>query len=165
MFRFDEGLKVYLHREAIDFRVGLNGLAILVEQALGLDPFAEAVYVFRNRRRDRVKILGWQRNGFWLLMKRLEEDRFIWPDVATVPTLTVEQLHWLLDGIDLAVVQKHPRATSFATSCPSPSASARTTATRLWRSAPRSASRCTSSPSRCACCSTTASSTLAPAVT
>ena len=48
MFRFDEGLKVYLHREAIDFRVGLNGLAILVEQALGLDPFAEAVYVFRE---------------------------------------------------------------------------------------------------------------------
>jgi hypothetical protein len=109
VFRFDEGLKVYLHREAIDFRVGLNGLAILVEQSLGLDPFAEAVYVFRNQRRDRVKILGWQRNGLWLLMKRLEEDRFIWPDFATVPTLTVEQLHWLLDGIDLAVVQKHPR--------------------------------------------------------
>ncbi|KWT65355.1 MULTISPECIES: IS66 family insertion sequence element accessory protein TnpB [unclassified Variovorax] len=102
-------MKVYLHREAIDFRVGLNGLAILVEQALGLDPFAEALYVFRNRRRDRVKILGWQRNGFWMLMKRLEQDRFIWPDVATVPTLTVEQLHWLLDGIDLAVVHKHPR--------------------------------------------------------
>lgn len=93
MFRFGEGLKVYLHREAIDFRVGLNGLAILVEQALGLDPFAEALYVFRNRRRDRVKILGCQRNGFWMLMKRLEQDRFIWPDVATVPTLTVEQLH------------------------------------------------------------------------
>jgi transposase len=71
MFRFDEGLKVYLHREAIDFRVGLNGLAVMVEQALGLDPFAEAVYVFSNRRRDRVKILGWQRNGFWMLMNQL----------------------------------------------------------------------------------------------
>ena len=58
MFRFDEDLTVYLQREAIDFRVGLNGLAILVEQALGLDPFAKAVYVFRNRRRDRVKILS-----------------------------------------------------------------------------------------------------------
>ena len=68
----------------------------------------QAVYVFRNRRRDRVKILGWERNGFWLLMKRLEQDRFIWPDAEAVPTLTVEQLHWLLDGIDLAVVQKHP---------------------------------------------------------
>ena len=63
MFRFDEDLTVYLHREAIDFRVGLNGLAVLVEQALGLDPFAKAVYVFRNRRRDRVKILAWDRNG------------------------------------------------------------------------------------------------------
>jgi transposase len=108
VFRFDEGLKVYLHREAIDFRAGLNGLAILVEQALGLDPFAQAVYVFRNKRCDRVKILGWQRNGFWMMMKRLEADRFAWPDIATVPTVTVEQLHWLLDGIDLAVIQRHP---------------------------------------------------------
>jgi transposase len=108
VFRFSEDLKVYLHREAIDFRVGLNGLAILVEQALGLDPFAKAVYVFRNRRCDRVKILAWDRNGFWLLMKRLEQDRFIWPDATTVPKLTVEELHWLLDGIDLAVVRKHP---------------------------------------------------------
>lgn len=109
MFRFDPDLKVYLHRQAIDFRIGLNGLAILVEQALGLNPFELAVFVFRNKRRDRVKILGWQRNGFWLLMKRLEQDRFIWPDAVTVPSLTVEQLHWLLDGIDLAVVQKHPQ--------------------------------------------------------
>lgn len=109
MFRFEPDLKVYLHREAIDFRVGLNGLSVLVEQALGMNPFEQALFVFRNKRRDRVKILGWQRNGFWLLMKRLEQDRFIWPDAAAVPTLTVEQLHWLLDGIDLAVVHKHPQ--------------------------------------------------------
>ena len=108
MFRFDERLKVYLHRPPIDFRLSINGLAVLVEQALGQDPFAAAVYVFSNRRRNRVKILGWDRNGFWLLLKRLEQDRFIWPDEATVPTLTVEQLHWLLDGIDLTVVKKHP---------------------------------------------------------
>lgn len=109
MFRFDPELKVYLHREAIDFRVGLNGLAVLVEQVLGVNPFEQALFVFRNKRRDRVKILGWQRNGFWLLMKRLEQDRFTWPDAVAVPTLTVEQLHWLLDGIDLAVVHKHPQ--------------------------------------------------------
>lgn len=109
MFRFDPELKVYLHRDAIDFRVGLNGLAVLVEQVLGMNPFEQALFVFRNKRRDRVKILGWQRNGFWLLMKRLEQDRFIWPDAVAVPTLTVEQLHWLLDGIDLAVVHKHPQ--------------------------------------------------------
>ena len=108
MFRLDDTLTVYLHRPAVDFRMSINGLAILVEQALGMNPFAAAVFVFSNRQRNRVKILGWDRNGFWLLMKRLEQDRFIWPDEAVVPTLTVEQLHWLLDGIDLAVTQRHP---------------------------------------------------------
>ena len=109
MFQFDKSLTVYLHRPAIDLRTGINGLAVLVEQALGLNPFAAALYVFSNRRRNRVKILGWDRNGFWLLLKRLEQDRFIWPEQAAVPTLTVEQLHWLLDGIDLAVTQRHPQ--------------------------------------------------------
>ena len=109
MFRLDETLKVYLHREPIDFRLNINGLALLVEQALGLDPFAACVYVFSNRRRNRVKILGWEGNGFWLLMKRLEKDRFIWPGVESVATLTVEQLHWLLEGIDIGVVQRHPK--------------------------------------------------------
>jgi transposase len=109
MFQLDKSLTVYLHRPAIDCRCGINALAILVEQSLGLNPFAGAVYVFSNRRRNRVKILGWDRNGFWLLLKRLEQDRFIWPEPAAVPTLTVEQLHWLLDGIDLAVAQRHPQ--------------------------------------------------------
>ena len=109
MFRLDEGLKVYLHREPIDFRLNINGLALMVEKALGFDPFGACVYVFGNRRRNRVKILGWDRNGFWLLLKRLEQDRFIWPSEQDVPTLTVEQLHWLLEGIDIAVVQRHPR--------------------------------------------------------
>jgi transposase len=75
MFRLDDGLKVYLHREAVDFRKNINGLVTLVEQSLGLDPFARAVYVFRNRRADRIKLLGWDRNGFWLLLKRLEDGR------------------------------------------------------------------------------------------
>ena len=87
----------------------LDEISLLVEKALGLDPFAPCAYVFSNRRRNRVKILGWDRNGYWLLLKRLEQDRFIWPAADTVPTLTVEQLHWLLDGIDIAVVQRHPQ--------------------------------------------------------
>ena len=107
MFRLDSRLKVFLHREAVDGRKSINGLALLVEQVLGLDPFAPAAFVFSNRRRDRVKILGWERNGFWLLLKRLEKDRFIWPSAEAVPTLTAEQLHWLLEGIDIAVVQRH----------------------------------------------------------
>ena len=59
MFRLDEALKNYLHREPIDFRLNINGLALLVKKALGLDPFAPCAYVFSNRRRNRVKILGW----------------------------------------------------------------------------------------------------------
>ncbi len=108
MFRLDADLKVYVHRDAVDFRKSITGLSALVEQALGLDPFARAVYVFRNRRADRIKLLMWERNGFWLMLKRLEADRFILPREAAVLELTVEQLHWLLEGIDLAAIRKHP---------------------------------------------------------
>lgn len=108
MFRFDPALKVYLHREPVDGRKNISGLALLVEQALGLDPFVPALFVFSNRRRDRIKILLWERTGFWLMIKRLEADRFKWPKGDAVVTLSVEQLHWLLDGIDLAAMQPHP---------------------------------------------------------
>lgn len=108
MFRFNEELKVFLHRDAVDGRKGITGLAALVEQGLGRDPFAPAVYAFTNKRRDRIKLLLWDRTGFWLLLKRLESDRFAWPRDVAVLTLTVEQLHWLLDGIDLTAMRKHP---------------------------------------------------------
>ena len=107
MFRLDANLKVYLHRAEVDGRKNINGLATLVEQELGLDPFAAAVYVFSNHRRNRVKLLLWDRTGFWLLMKRLEKDRFIWPKEVPVAELTVEQLHWLLEGIDLSAIRPH----------------------------------------------------------
>ena len=71
MFRFDDELKVYLHRDPVDFRCGINSLSILVEQAMQLSPMAPALFVFGNRRRDRIKILGWERNGFWLLLLSL----------------------------------------------------------------------------------------------
>jgi transposase len=111
MFRLDPNLKVYLHRDAVDGRKSINGLAALVEQALGLDPFAAAVYVFCNKPRNRIKLLLWDRTGFWLLFKRLEADRFIWPRESAVLELSVEQLHWLLDGIDLRAMHKHPQRT------------------------------------------------------
>jgi transposase len=69
---------------------------------MGLDPFGGAAYAFRNRRCDRIKLLMYDRTGFWLLMKRLEQDRFVWPRrTEAVLELTAEQLHWLLDGIDI----------------------------------------------------------------
>lgn len=103
--------EVYLCREAVDFRKGINGLAALVQEALGHDPFSERLFVFCNRRRDRVKILYWERSGFCLWQKRLERARFHWPRASTeaVLTLNAQQLNWLLDGYDVMRMKPHAR--------------------------------------------------------
>lgn len=109
MFRLAPDLRVYLHRAPIDFRAGINSLAIMVEQSMGLNPFERAVFAFCNRRRDRIKLLFYDRSGFLMVLKRLEEDKFHWPRrQEAVLTLTTEQLHWLLDGIDIEAVRRHP---------------------------------------------------------
>ena len=109
MFRLDAELRVYLHREPIDFRAGINSLVVLVEQAMHLDPFSRAIFAFHNRGRNRIKLLLYDRSGFWLLMKRLEADRFCLPGrTQSVIELTTEQLHWLLDGIDIDAMRRHP---------------------------------------------------------
>ena len=111
MMRPDNDLPVvYLCRDSVDFRKGINGLAVLVEETLKLNPFSEQLFVFCNRRRNRVKILYWERNGFCLWQKRLERDRFRWPrDTEALVTLTGQQLNWLLDGVDLWALQGHKR--------------------------------------------------------
>ncbi len=110
MFRFDDNLKVYLHRDPVDFRYGLNSLSILVEQSMRLNPMDSSLYIFGNRRRDRIKVLGWDGSGFWLLMKRLEASRFIWPDNKTeVVKMTTSVLHALLDGDDITTIRRHAR--------------------------------------------------------
>ena len=95
--------QVYLCIETVDFRKSNTGLSLIVEQSLELDPFAQALYVFANRRKDKIKILYWEKNGFCLWYKSLEEERFKWPkDLTTVTVnLNTEQLNWLLDGFDL----------------------------------------------------------------
>ena len=96
MFRFEADLTVFLHREPIDFRAGINSLVTLVEQSMQLDPYGRAVFAFHNRKRNRVKLLFYDRNGFWMMLRRLEEDHFVWPHrQQSVVKLTSEQLHWL----------------------------------------------------------------------
>ena len=100
---------VYVCMEPVDFRKHIDGLAMLVEQALELDPFSEQLFVFVNRGRDKVKILYWERSGFVLWYKRLEKQRFAWPrhlGSGTV-TLTGQELNWLLDGYDLSKWRPH----------------------------------------------------------
>ncbi|MBL8297533.1 MAG: IS66 family insertion sequence element accessory protein TnpB [Rhodanobacteraceae bacterium] len=95
---------VHLCRAPVDFRRSVNGLSLLVEQALTLNPFSDqTLFVFVNRRRDRVKILYWERNGFCLWYKRLEVDRFYWlkPDESATAVVSSQELNWLLDGFDI----------------------------------------------------------------
>lgn len=100
---------VYLCRDIVDFRKGINGLAILVEETLGRDPFSQQLFVFCNRKRDKVKILYWERSGFCLWQKRLERARFKWPrrDKNEVIRLTGQQLNWLLDGYNVMQMKPH----------------------------------------------------------
>lgn len=95
--------QIYLHREPVDFRKSINGLVVIVEQNLSLSPFADALFLFSNKRRDKMKILYWDRTGFALWYKRLEKHKFKWPGKVSQACLTLseQQLHWLLEGYDV----------------------------------------------------------------
>ena len=70
---------VWLARDPVDFRKGINGLSIVVEEQLAHDPFSGQLFVFINKARDKIKALYWERSGFCLWQKRLEKERFKWP--------------------------------------------------------------------------------------
>jgi len=94
------GKKVYLACGKTDMRKSINGLSAIVESSFKLDPFDGALFVFCNRNRDRIKILEWDGDGFWLYFKRLEKGRFRWPAVGEEATMTLtgEELAILLGG-------------------------------------------------------------------
>lgn len=101
--------EVYLCLAPVDFRKGMASLAALVETDMALSPFAARLFVFTNRRRNGVKILYWEKNGFCLWQKRLEQERFHWlrrPE-ESVAMITGQQLNWLLDGYDIARMRPH----------------------------------------------------------
>jgi len=101
-------LQVFLAVGATDMRKSINGLCLLVQMHLPLDPFAGQLFGFCNRRRNMVKILYWDRNGFCLWQKRLERHRFVWPESAQqVVSLDGRELHWLLEGLDLRQYRRH----------------------------------------------------------
>ena len=107
MIGFPAGTRIWLAAGITDMRRGFDGLASVVQGALLEDPFSGHVFVFRGRKGDRVKVLWWSGDGMCMFAKRLEADRFKWPTDEAVVTLSVEQLHWLLAGIDLSAMRPH----------------------------------------------------------
>jgi transposase len=79
MLGIEKDAAVYLACDNTDMRKSINGLMLVVQESFSLDPFGEAVFVFCNRPRNRLKILRWDENGFWLYFKRLEKGHFKWP--------------------------------------------------------------------------------------
>ena len=99
-------VRVWLAVGRTDMRKGMNGLALQVQQALGRDPHAGDLYVFRGARGDLIKIIWHDGQGACLFTKRLERGRFLWPSLADgVVTISVAQLSYLLSGIDWRMPQ------------------------------------------------------------
>ena len=112
MFTPSCGIRVYLAIGNTDMRKSISGLSILVENSFSLDTFSGSLFVFTNRRRNILKILYWDRNGFCLWQKRLERHRFRWPEPVSgsgVAEIEGRELFFLLEGLDLRRVQGHGR--------------------------------------------------------
>lgn len=106
--------RVYLACGSTDLRKSIDGLAVLVQEGFHLDPFSPCLFVFCNRQRDKLKILHWDHNGFWLYYRRLERGKFQWPAATDSGPMKItrRQLRWLLDGLSLEQRQAHPKITA-----------------------------------------------------
>jgi len=100
-----DGLAVWVCAEAVDFRLGIDGLALRVQGSLGPARALACAHVFFNRGRDKVKILRYDRNGWWLLYKRLERGRF---SSVAGGELSDADLRLVLEGVDLSVRRLRP---------------------------------------------------------
>lgn len=108
--------KIWLYQTPVDFRKQIDGLMVLVADHLKANPTNGDLYIFRNRHKDKLKLLWWESNGFWLMYKRLEEGRLKFPrEVDGRLELSSEQLQWLLSGLDIAAqpARKVITATNF----------------------------------------------------
>jgi len=94
-------VRIFIKPGVTDMRKQINGLAIMIEEKMKLDPLNGHLYLFCNKSRRRMKILYWDRNGFCLWLKRLELDKFPWPmNTEECNELTAEEFKMLLDGIN-----------------------------------------------------------------
>lgn len=104
---------VYLACGSTDMRKSIDGLAAIVQECFELNPFSSSLFVFCNKNRNKLKILQWEHNGFWLHYRRLEKGVFQWPkeDKDSPLILNYRELQWLLDGLSITQQQAHKEFT------------------------------------------------------
>lgn len=108
MLTLPPSVRVYVACGATDLRRSVDGLSAIVREHLKLDPLSGHLFLFRNRRGDRLKILVWDRSGFWVLYKRLERGTFAWPagEEAGPVEMRSSELTLLLSGVDIAATRR-----------------------------------------------------------
>ena len=104
MLTLSPAVRIYVATGATDLRRSIDGLSALVRERFTLDPLSGHLFLFRNRRGDRLKILAWDRSGFVILYKRLEQGTFAWPTKTdgTPVEMRSSDLWLLLSGVDVA---------------------------------------------------------------
>jgi transposase len=105
-------VRMFLCAQPVDMRKSFDGLTGLVEAALQLDPLSGHLFLFLNKRRDRVKVLFWERDGLVIWYKRLEAGTFQWPratSAATSVELSMTDLALLLTGVDVSSARRRKR--------------------------------------------------------
>ncbi len=108
--KFPSQCRIFLSPGATDLRKSIQGLSLFVESQLQLDLFSGSMFCFCNRTRKIIKLLYWDHNGFCLWMKRLEKDRFQWPETSMQSMrMTQKELFWLLDGLSIYQNKAHQK--------------------------------------------------------
>lgn len=111
MFNFSG--TIWLYPKPVDFRKQMDGLVLLVADHLQLNPTSGQIFIFRNTHGNKIKLLWWDRNGFWLCYKRLEKGRLKFPAISDkAMLLTHEQMSWLLSGLDFTKHELMPTVTA-----------------------------------------------------
>ena len=112
MLTLPPSVRIYVARGATDIRKGIDGLCAAARDIVGEDPFTGHLFAFANRRRDAVKILVWDRSGFWLFYKRLERGTFQWPaenEKSRRIEMRSRDFYAILEGLDLATAKWRAR--------------------------------------------------------
>src|SRR5574344_2718190 len=102
MLNLKEIPEIYLTCGFTDLRKSIDGYSSIVQDTFNISPMKNALFIFCNKHKDKIKILYWDKDGFWLLYKRLDQSKFKWPKKANeIKMINIKQLEWLFDGLSI----------------------------------------------------------------